>query len=249
MNLITDFITNNAICISAIILIISYIFIAIEKIPKVTIALIGATITIILGLLGQEKFVNGHLVEHYFINYVDFNVVFLLVSMMIIVNISAKTGIFNWLANEMLKKTNGQPKKILITLALFTAVVSAFLDNVTTVILIMPITFVIAKELDLDPRPFLITEILTSNIGGTATLIGDPPNIIIGSVAGFSFLDFVKELTGVVFVILAVIICLLTFVFRKKLITTDEKMKRIKDLDNTNTITDKVSAIRSMIVL
>ena len=239
----------NAMPISAGILILAYVFIATEKIPKVTVAILGGAITLFLGLLGQDKMVNGAFDPHYFINFVDFNVVFLLVSMMIIVNIATKSGMFSWLANEMLKATKGHPKKILVSLAIFTAILSAFLDNVTTVILIMPITFVIAKELDIDPVPFLITEFVASNIGGTATLIGDPPNIIIGSAAGFSFLDFVVELTGVVTVILIVITALMLFIYRKQMVTTAEKMANVAQLDNSNTITDKKLMIRSLVVL
>ncbi len=240
---------QNAMAISAVILVLAYVFIATEKIPKVTVALVGASITLILGLLGQDKLVGGAFDPHYFINFVDFNVVFLLVSMMIIVNIATKSGVFNWMANEMLKATKGHPKMILCSLAIFTAILSAFLDNVTTVILIIPITFVIAKELDIDPVPFLITEFVASNIGGTATLIGDPPNIIIGSAAGFTFMDFITELTGVVCVILVIITALMLFIYRKQMVTTPEKMERIANIDNSKTITDKKLMIRSLTVL
>lgn len=244
-----EVVQNNAIVISASILIIAYIFIAFEKISKVTIALLGAVITIILGLVSQSKSLEGALNPHYFINFVDFNVIFLLVSMMIIVSIAAKSGMFNWIANEMLKMTKGHPKFVLIALGIFTAVTSAFLDNVTTVILIMPVTFVIAKQLDINPVPFLITEIFASNIGGTATLIGDPPNIIIGSAAGFTFMDFVKELTGVVTVILIAVLLFMLFVFRNSLKSDPEKMKLVANLDNSNTITDIPLMIRSAVVL
>lgn len=244
-----EVVQNNAIVISASILIIAYIFIAFEKISKVTIALLGAVITIILGLVSQSKSLDGVLNPHYFINFVDFNVIFLLVSMMIIVSIAAKSGMFNWIANEMLKMTKGHPKFVLIALGIFTAVTSAFLDNVTTVILIMPVTFVIAKQLDINPVPFLITEIFASNIGGTATLIGDPPNIIIGSAAGFAFMDFVKELTGVVTVILIAVLLFMLFIFRNSLKSDPEKMKLVANLDNSNTITDIPLMIRSAVVL
>lgn len=244
-----EVVQNNAIVISASILIIAYIFIAFEKISKVTIALLGAVLTIILGLVSQSKSLDGALNPHYFINFVDFNVIFLLVSMMIIVSIAAKSGMFNWIANEMLKMTKGHPKFVLIALGIFTAVTSAFLDNVTTVILIMPVTFVIAKQLDINPVPFLITEIFASNIGGTATLIGDPPNIIIGSAAGFAFMDFVKELTGVVTVILIAVLLFMLFVFRNSLKSDPEKMKLVANLDNSNTITDIPLMIRSAVVL
>ena len=149
----------------------------------------------------------------------------------------------------MLKKTKGHPKTILCCLALFTAVASAFLDNVTTVILIMPVPFAIAKELDINPIPFLITEILASNIGGTATLIGDPPNIIIGSAAGFSFMDFINELTVIVAIILTVVIALMVLWFGKHLHATEENMAKVANMDNSNTITDKALMFRSLLVL
>ena len=249
MEFITSWAQSNAMLISASILIVAYIFIATEKIPKMTVALVGASLTLLLGLLGQAQKLDGVLNPHYFINYVDFNVIFLLVSMMIIVSIATRSGMFNWVANEMLKKTKGHPKLILCCLGLFTAVVSAFLDNVTTVILILPVTFAIAKELDINPVPFLIVEILSSNIGGTATLIGDPPNIIIGSVANFSFMDFLFELIIPVVVILFTILAIMTLWFRKHLHTTEERMAQIAKLDNSNTITDKALMIRSLIVL
>ena len=239
----------HGVVVSAAILLTAYVFIALEKIPKVTIALLGAAITIILGLVSQTKAVDGVINPHYFINFVDFNVIFLLVSMMIIVSIATRSGMFNWIANELLRFTKGHPKLVLLTLGVFTAVTSAFLDNVTTVILIMPVTFFIAKQLDINPLPFLITEIFSSNIGGTATLIGDPPNIIIGSAAKLSFMDFLTELTGVVAVILVVIIALMLFIFRKSLKAAPEKMAAVANLDNSKTITDFPLMIRSGIVL
>ena len=201
-----SFVQANALVVSAAILIFAYFFIATEKIPKVTVALFGASLTLLFGLLEHSAKIDGEINKFYFINYVDFNVIFLLVSMMIIVSIATRSGMFNWIANEMMIKTKGHPKTSLFLLALFTAVASAFLDNVTTVILVMPVTFAITKELDLNPIPYLITEILASNIGGTATLIGDPPNIIIGCSAGLTFMDFINELTGIVAIIFAVVL-------------------------------------------
>ena len=134
-----DFISANAVMISGLILLIAYIFIALEKIPKVTIALIGAGLTIFLGLVSQNRTIGDVLNPHYFVNFIDFNVIFLLVSMMILVLITTKGGVFTWIANELLKFTKGHPIKILFALGLFTAIVSAFLDNVTTVILVMPL--------------------------------------------------------------------------------------------------------------
>lgn len=249
METILAFAQSNALFISTAILILAYVFIATEKIPKVTVALVGASLTLLLGLLGQNQKIAGNFDPAYFINYVDFNVIFLLVSMMIIVSIATRSGVFNWVATEMLRKTKGHPKTTLFCLALFTAVASAFLDNVTTVILIMPVTFVIAEKLDINPIPFLIVEILASNIGGTATLIGDPPNIIIGSAAGLSFMDFINELTGIVVLILLVVTGIMIFIFRKLMKTTPERMNEVANLDNSHTITDKGLMIRSMTVL
>lgn len=249
MEIIHGFIQAHNITISAGILLLVYTLIIIEKLPRIAVVLLGAALTIILGILSQDKGIHGNFDQNYFINYIDFNVIFLLVSMMIIVNITAKSGVFNWMANGVLKFTKGNPKLVLLTLGLCTAIASAFLDNVTTVILIMPITFIVAKELDLDPIPLLITEIITSNIGGTATLIGDPPNIIIGSAAGLSFGDFLMELTGIVTVILLVSVGVLMFIFRKKLQTTPEKMQHVERIDNSKTIINAKLMIRSTIVL
>ena len=248
MDIIFNYVNGHQLLISSLILILAYVFIAWEKISKVTIALLGATVTIFLGLVSQTPGVDSEN-SHYFINFVDFNVIFLLVSMMIIVNIANKSGIFSWVANALLKKTKGHPVAIMWVLGLFTVVASAFLDNVTTVILVMPITFLVAKKLDINAVPLLIMEILASNIGGTATLIGDPPNIIIGSKAGFSFLTFLKELTGIVAVIFVVSMFVLYFAFRKQLVADKEKMDEIARLDNSDTIADKMLAIRSSVVL
>ena len=244
-----DFISTNAVVISGLILLIAYVFIALEKIPKVTVALIGAGLTILLGLVSQSKMIGDNLNVHYFANFVDFNVIFLLVSMMILVLIATKSGVFTWMANELLKLTKGKPIRILFALGLFTAIVSAFLDNVTTVILVMPITFAIAKQLEINPVPILITEVIASNIGGTSTLIGDPPNIIIGSAAGFSFMDFIVHLARVVAIILLVVLVFLAVVFKKDLVATEENMKKVANIDNSKTITDKKHMIRSMTVL
>ena len=249
MEVLHNLVAQNGIMISAIILLLAYIFIALEKIPKVTIALFGGVLTILLGLISQDKTIDGTLNHLYFINFIDFNVIFLLVSMMIIVSITAKTGVFNYLANNFLKLTKGHPIKIMIVLGVFTAVVSAFLDNVTTVILIMPITFAIAKKLEINPIPFLITEIFCSNIGGTATLIGDPPNIIIGSAAGFGFMEFVKELTLIVAIIMFAVVTFLVACFKKQLVATEEKMALAANIDNTGVISNYKAMWRSVFVL
>ncbi len=246
-----DFIHTHGMIISGAILLIAYIFIASEKIQKSVVALVGAALTMLLGLIPLEghldvenmKYIKG-VFEH-----VDFEVIFLLIGMMIIVHIASRSGVFKWMALHLLKATKGHPKTVLFALAAFTAIASAFLDNVTTVVLMMPITFIIAKEFEADPVPFLITEVLASNIGGTATLIGDPPNIIIGTRAGLSFMDFVRELSPVVAIIFIVCISILVFMFRKGLKATPEKMAQVANMDNSKTITDKALMIRSMITL
>ena len=246
-----DFISTHGMVISGAILLIAYVFIATEKIQKSVVALAGASLTMLLGLLpfnGHFDPETGAYVKSVF-EYIAFDVIFLLIGMMILVHIASKSGVFKWIAIELLKLTKGHPKMVLFALAAFTAVASAFLDNVTTVVLIMPVTFVIAKEFDMDPIPFLITEVLASNIGGTATLIGDPPNIIIGAKAGLSFMDFLVELSGVIFIIFLVSIAVLILLFRKQLKATPEKMEHIANLDNSKTITDKKLMIRSLITL
>ena len=155
MEFLHSLVNAHSVAIAATILLVAYVFIATEKIPKVTIALIGGALTIFLGLVGADK-ANGEVLNpHYFINFVDFGVIFLLVSMMIIVNIATKSGMFNWVANELLKMTKGRPIMVLFVLGLFTAITSAFLDNVTTVILIMPITFVTILAIKSISAPFI----------------------------------------------------------------------------------------------
>lgn len=246
-------VSTHGMLISGAILLIAYIFIATEKVQKSVVALIGASLTLLLGLLPfqggiVEKAGQAVYVKSVF-DYIAFDVIFLLIGMMIIVHIASQSGMFNWMAIQLLRLTKGHPKLVLFALAAFTAVASAFLDNVTTVVLMMPITFIIAKEFETDPVPFLITEVLASNIGGTATLIGDPPNIIIGSRAGLSFMDFVNELSGIIALIFLVCIGILLFIFRKSLKASKTKMDHVANLDNSTTITDKGLMIRSIVTL
>ena len=163
---------------------VAYIFIVVEKIHRTIIALVGAAIAIALGVISQEQAVDA----------IDFNTIGLLVGMMIIVGITRQSGVFEYLAIKAAKVAGGRPLAILVALAVITAVASALLDNVTTVLLIVPVTFAIADRLDVSPVPYLFTEILASNIGGTATLIGDPPNIMIGGATGLGFIDFLVNL-------------------------------------------------------
>ncbi|PWM28115.1 MAG: hypothetical protein DBX55_10405 [Verrucomicrobia bacterium] len=249
MEYLHAFSTEHALTLSAGILILAYIFIATEKISKTTVALIGACAVIFLGLVDQEKYSKNGINFEYYINYIDFNVIFLLIAMMIIVSITAKSGIFNYAAARILSLTRGRPALILISLAFFTAITSAFLDNVTTVILVLPMTFAIAEKLEINPLPFLITEIFSSNIGGTATLIGDPPNIIIGSAAGLSFMDFVRELSPIVALIMVAVCALMLVLFRKSLKVSENKTAASMRFDGNDCAVDRARAARSMIVL
>ncbi|MBO7672307.1 ArsB/NhaD family transporter [bacterium] len=244
-----DTVAEHGMLISGLILLVSYFFIATEKLQKSVIALLGASMTLLLGILPFSGGINeGEYVKEVF-NYVEFQVIFLLIGMMIIVNIANQSGIFKWIAIKLLKLTKGHPIAILFTVSAFTAITSAFLDNVTTIVIMIPITFVLAKELDIDPIPFLIAETIASNIGGTATLIGDPPNIIIGTRANLSFMDFVNELTPIVTLIFFISIGILTFMFKKQLKITPERMKYIANLDTQKTIQNRRLMVRSILTL
>jgi Na+/H+ antiporter NhaD/arsenite permease-like protein len=184
-----------------------YALIVTEKIHRTLAALLGASLVILLKLVDQrEAFA-----------FVDFNVIFLLAGMMIIANVMAKTGIFQWIAVEAVRRAEGQPYRLLLLTSVITAVVSAFLDNVTTVVLLTPITFFVAQRLGTSPVPFLISQVIASNIGGTATLIGDPPNIIIGSQMGKDFNDFLVNLTPAATAALVVYLILARWLFRDEL--------------------------------
>ncbi len=230
---------NFPIIASAVILIGAYVAISTEKVHKAIIALIGAALVMLLKLMSASEAFSA----------IDFNVIFLLMGMMIIVNITSHTGVFQWLAIKAAKIARGKPIALLIIFSVLTAVISAFLDNVTTVLLVGPVTLLIARELKVDPVPFMISEALASNIGGTATLIGDPPNIMIGSTANLSFIDFGANLTPGVLVILLFFCLTLWVVFRKRLQTTPELMARIQTLDEKKAITDKSMLIKSLVVI
>ncbi|NFK77819.1 ArsB/NhaD family transporter [Clostridium botulinum] len=212
----------------AIIFIIVYALIISEKVNRVVASLGGAAIMLILKLITQEKA---------FLK-IDFNTIGLLIGMMIIVNITKRTGIFEYIAIKAAKFSKGNPIKILILFSVITAVLSGVLDNVTTVLLIVPVTLVITKTLEIDPIPFLMCEIFASNIGGTATLIGDPPNLMIGSAAGLSFLDFVKNLAPVIIIILTVTLLGIRQLYKNSMKTSEEDKKKIMALDESKAIRD-----------
>ena len=180
---------------------------------------------------------------------VDWNVIILLISMMIIINVMKPTGLFEYIGIKSAKAAKGSPYRVMAIFAFVTAFVSAFLDNVTTVLLITPIVIFICEKMEVDPIPYLVAEALASNIGGTATLIGDPPNIMMASKANFTFNDFVVHLTPVIAVILAVFIVMLKLVFRKHLKTTPEARERVMNLEETGVIKDRKTMVISLVVL
>ncbi|MBS4212302.1 MULTISPECIES: SLC13 family permease [Neobacillus] len=217
-----------------------YAFIVTEKIHRTIIAMIGGILMVVLGIVGQEEA----------LHHIDFNTIGLLTGMMIIVTITAETGLFKYLAIWSAKKAGADPLKTLIMFGIITAVVSAFLDNVTTVLLMVPVTFSITRQLQVNPIPFLITQILASNIGGTATLIGDPPNIMLGSaVKELTFMEFIYNLSAISFLILFVNIAILAFIYRKQLKTSTELKANVMDLDEKEEITDKVLLTKSLTVI
>ena len=176
----------------------AYVLLATEKVHRTKVALGGAGLMLLLHITdGDAAFFSEH-------TGIDWNVIFLLFGMMVIVSVMRQTGVFEYLAIWAAKRTRGRPYLLMIMLAVITAVASAFLDNVTTVLLVAPVTFLVCERLGLRPAPYIIAEVMASNIGGTATLVGDPPNIIIASRADLTFNDFLVNLAPLVIVLLAV---------------------------------------------
>ena len=221
------------------ILIVVYLILFTEKLNRAIAALIGAGIMIFSGVLTQQQALQG----------IDFNTLMLLVGMMIIVGIAEKSGVFKFLAIWAVQKTKVNPRGLLVVLAFITAIFSAVLDNVTTVLLIVPITVQITRKLNLPTYPYLILEIFASNIGGTATLIGDPPNILIGSAIDLSFMDFVNELTPMVLITMIILVFVFDLIYGKKLKTTKKKRALIMRIKPSESITDWQLMKQSVFVL
>jgi Na+/H+ antiporter NhaD/arsenite permease-like protein len=230
---------HNHLVVAIIIFTLTYTAIISEKINRMTIALFGAVLMIVFQVLPQE---------HAF-RVIDFNTIGLLIGMMIMVNILKKTGIFQYVAIKTAKYSKGDPWKIIFYFSIITAVSSALLDNVTTILLITPVTLVITDTLKINPIPFMISEILAANIGGTATLIGDPPNIMIGGATKLGFLDFLINLSPIVVIIFIVTIFLLKLIYKNSLIVSEENRKKILEFDERKAINDRVLLMKSFAVL
>ena len=218
---------------------LTYAAIVSERIQKTAAALLGGLVMILFRVIDQEEAFAA----------IDFNVIFLLVGMMVIANITGQTGVFQWLAIRAAKLSRGNATNVLVLLAVLTALGSAFLDNVTTVVLMAPLTLFIATTMELKPAPFLITQILASNIGGTATLIGDPPNILIGSAADLDFVDFLVHLGPIILLILVLFLGAIFLFFRNDLKTRPQVRRRVMELNEAEVITDRALLRLCVVVL
>jgi Na+/H+ antiporter NhaD/arsenite permease-like protein len=225
------------------IFVLAYVLIATEWVHRVIVALAGA------GLMLLFRFVAADDAFHSERFGVDWNVIFLLFGMMVIVGVLRHTGLFEYLAIRSAKRAKGRPFRIMVTLVLITAVASALLDNVTTVLLIAPVTLLIAERLDLSPIPLLISEVMASNIGGTATLIGDPPNILIGSQADLSYTDFLVHLAPVVVVLMVVFILVIRVLFRRSFQYQPERVAELMALDERESLRERPLLFRALVVL
>ena len=219
---------ETATIVAIVIFVIAYALIISEKVHRTIVGLFGAMLMILFGIISQETAVH----------HIDFNTLGLLMGMMIIVNITSETGLFNFLAIWAAQKVKAQPVALLVVLSTITMVCSALLDNVTTVLLTVPITFSITSQLKVDVMPYLIAQILSSNVGGTATLIGDPPNIMIGSAVGLDFMAFVENLSLISILIFILVQFVLIAVYRKELHTQPELQDKIMRLPAGAQITD-----------
>ncbi|WP_027410103.1 ArsB/NhaD family transporter [Anoxybacteroides tepidamans] len=223
------------------IFLVTYAIIISEKINRAVIALLGAACMIIFGIVDVHKA---------FTHHIEWGTITLLIGMMILVNITSKSGFFQYVAVKAAKMARGNPVRILIILSLLTAVLSAFLDNVTTVLLVVPVTFSITRMLHVNPVPYLISEVLASNIGGTATLIGDPPNIMIGSAnKHLDFNDFLINLSPIAVVILIMTVAILAFVYRRQLKSDTKLIEKLMKVNEQDYIKDAVLLKKSVAVL
>ncbi|TDD37267.1 hypothetical protein E1287_08910 [Actinomadura sp. KC06] len=225
------------------IFVVAFFFIATEKADKVKVVLIAAGAMTVLGLTsGGEVFFSEH-------EGIDWNVIFLLLGMMIVVGVIKGTGLFEYLAIWAAKRSKGRPYRLLVMLMAITAVASPFLDNVTTIMLVAPVTVVVCDRLRIPAQPYLIAEVLASNIGGAATLIGDPPNIIIGSRAGLTFNDFLVHMTPIVMIIFVTFVVMSRWIFRKAFTYDERYVDEVMALDERKAITDHGLLARCLIVL
>ena len=225
--------------IAIIVFLLVIIAIMTEKVHRTAAALVGAVLLLMTHVLTVDKAVS----------YIDFNTIGVLVGMMVFVAIVKNSGVFEYVSIKAAKIAHGDPWKIMVLFMLTTAILSAFLDNVTKVLLVGPMTITIARILKVNPVPFLLTQIFAANIGGTATLIGDPPNIMIGSAAGLDFMDFVANTGVVVVIIMIAMVVVMRFIYGRKMSSDAEAIQSVMDLDEEKAIEDRSLLYKSIVVM
>lgn len=229
--------------VAVVVFVVAYALIASDRVNKTLVALTGAGVVVVLGVVeSADAFYSQE-------TGIDWDVIFLLFGMMIIVGVLRQTGVFEYIAIWSVKQAKGSPLRIMILLVLITAFASALLDNVTTVLLIAPVTLLVCDRLSINPVPFLIAEVFASNIGGTATLVGDPPNIIIASRAGLTFNDFLVHMTPIVLLVIAVFIVMMPWLFRGSFHVDPGRVADIMSLEEREAIRDRRLLVKCGVVL
>ena len=239
MNHVASTTSNSMLWLAVALFVATYAAIISERVNRAIVALLGAGLMIVCGVLNQEAAIAG----------IDFNTLGLLAGMMVIVNVTKRSGLFQFVAVWSAKCVKAHPIGIMLMMSLVTAVFSALLDNVTTVLLMVPVILLITEELKLSPYPYLLAAVFMSNIGGTATLIGDPPNIMIGSAVGLGFNDFLLNLTPIIVVIMLVTVPLMALIWRKQMVATVEDRARVMAFNEYEAITDVRLLRQSLFVL
>jgi len=230
---------NVQIIFAVVVFLVSYAIIISEKIHRTIAALFGAAVMSIFGVVTYELALEA----------IDFNAIGLLVGMMLIVGLTRESGVFEYIAVAIAKLGKGKPMFIMISLSIMTAVMSAFIDSVTMILLVVPVSISIARKLGISPMPIVFSEIMLCNIGGATTLIGDPPNLLIGSAAGFGFMDFVFNVGPIMVVVGAITLVILWLLFRKRLIVDEESKQQLMEMDPRAEMKDKALAIKTLSVM
>lgn len=222
--------------IAATVFVVAYALIALERVDRTLVALLAGLTVVALGVIDQHEAFEA----------IDLNVIFLLAGMMVIASVLGQTGFFEWLAIRSVRLSRGEPMRLLLILSVVTAVLSAFLDNVTTVLLMTPITLSVASRLGVSPMPYLLSQILASNIGGTATLIGDPPNILIGSAARLDFASFLVNLGPVTIVAFMAFMLIMIVAFRGSLQVPEGRREQALEMAEAGVIKNRPLLVRAL---
>jgi Na+/H+ antiporter NhaD/arsenite permease-like protein len=229
--------------VAVLVFVAAYVLIATEWVHRLLAVLGGAAILLALGVTDAEHAFYSHDTG------IDWDVIFLLLGMMIIVGVLRRTGVFEYIAIWAAKRAKGSPLRVMVLLTVITAVASAFLDNVTTVLLVAPVTLLVCERLDVNPVPFLLAEVFASNIGGASTLIGDPPNIIIASRSGLSFNDFLLNLGPIIVIVMIVFVLILPRLFKGSFEVDPTRVERVLGLNEREAIEDRGLLLKCAAVL